>query len=86
MCLSIPAQIISVDGETGKASVGGTIVSVGLQLLDTVKPGDYVLIHTGFAIQKISGEEAEETLRLFREYEDFNKLLDEEEGKNLLQP
>jgi hydrogenase expression/formation protein HypC len=74
MCLSIPAKIISVEGETAKASVGGAIIKVGLHMVDDVKEGDYVLVHTGFALQKISDEEAQETLKLIRELDDINKL------------
>ena len=81
MCLSIPAQVISIEGDVAQASVGGTIVTAGLQLVEDVKVGDYVLIHTGFALQKISEEEAQETLQTIREYEDFNKKLDQEEGR-----
>jgi len=69
MCLSIPAKILSVDGTTAKASVGGAVVNTSLHLVDDVKPGDYVLIHTGFALQKISEAEALETIRLIRELE-----------------
>jgi hydrogenase expression/formation protein HypC len=76
MCLSIPAKIISIEGETARASVGGTIINVGLHMIDDVKAGDYVLVHTGFALQKISDEEAQETLKLIKEIEDFNQELD----------
>ena len=69
MCLSIPAKILSVNGTTAKASVGGAIVNTSLHLVDDVKPGDYVLIHTGFALQKISEAEALETIRIIRELE-----------------
>lgn len=69
MCLSVPAKIISVEGHTAKASVGGAIVDTSLHLVEDVQPGDYVLIHTGFALQKISEEEALETIRLIREIE-----------------
>jgi len=79
MCLSIPAKIISIEGDKAQVSVGGTRVEAGLQLVDDVKVGDYVLVHTGFAIQKISEEEAQETLELFKEFEEFNQQLDEEE-------
>lgn len=48
-------------------SVGGTIFKAGLQLVDDVKPGDYVLLHAGFAIQKIDEKEAQETLQLLEE-------------------
>ena len=48
-------------------SVGGNRFSAGLQMLDNVEPGDYVLLHAGFAIQKISDQQARETLDLLRE-------------------
>lgn len=89
MCLSIPAKIESIDGETARCSVGGASYEASLQMLEmeAIKPGDYVLLHTGFAIQKISREEAEETLKLFDEFESFNEALDEEErthGKRIV--
>jgi len=67
MCLSIPGKVIEINGNMAKASVGGTIVNAGLHMVDNVQIGDYVLIHTGFALQKISEEEALETLRLIKE-------------------
>lgn len=79
MCLSIPAKIDSIDGDMASVNVGGVIYNASLQLLDDVAVGDYVLLHTGFAIQKISEEEAAETLRVFEEFEDLNRQLDDEE-------
>jgi hydrogenase expression/formation protein HypC len=67
MCRSIPGKVIEIDGNMAKASVGGTIVNAGLHMVDDVKVGDYILIHTGFALQKISEEEALETLKLIKE-------------------
>ncbi|MBN1158273.1 MAG: HypC/HybG/HupF family hydrogenase formation chaperone [Bacteroidales bacterium] len=67
MCLSIPAKILEIDGDSATASVGGAVVRTSLQLLDDVQVGDYVLIHTGFALQKISEEEALETIRIIEE-------------------
>jgi hydrogenase expression/formation protein HypC len=69
MCLSIPAKVLSVEGNTAKASVGGAIINTSLHLVDDVKPGDYILIHTGFALQKISEEEALETIRIIQDLE-----------------
>lgn len=66
MCLSIPAKIISVDKDMALAEVGGTTVSIGIQLLMEVRPGDYVLVHSGFALQVISQEDAEIQLELIR--------------------
>ena len=70
MCLSIPAKIVSINGNMAEVSVGGTIFKAGLQMIENAKVGDYILLHAGFAIQKISEEEAVETLRLFEEMND----------------
>ena len=67
MCLSIPAKVVKIEGDTARVSIGGNEYTAGLQMLEDVEEGDYVLLHTGFAIQKISEKEAEETLQLFRE-------------------
>ncbi len=67
MCLSIPGKVIEITGDIAQVSVGGTIVKVGMQMVDDVKEGDYVLVHAGFALQKINEKEALETLKLFRE-------------------
>ncbi|MBN1791033.1 MAG: HypC/HybG/HupF family hydrogenase formation chaperone [Bacteroidales bacterium] len=77
MCLSIPAKVLSVEGNMARASVGGAIVNASLHLVDDVIPGDYILIHTGFALQKISEEEALETMRLFEELNRANGENDE---------
>ena len=69
MCLSIPAKVLSISGNTANASVGGSMVKAALDLVDHVKVGDYILIHTGFALEKISEEEALETLRMLKELE-----------------
>ena len=81
MCLSIPAKVESIKGEMAVVSVGGTKYDASLQMIDDVTVGDYVLLHTGFAIQKISEEEAQDTLKVFEEFEDLNQQLDEEEQK-----
>jgi hydrogenase expression/formation protein HypC len=50
-----------------EVSTGGAIFKAGLQMIENAVVGDYILLHAGFAIQKISEKEAEETLRLFKE-------------------
>lgn len=70
MCLSIPAQVIKIEGQMADVSVGGAIFKAGLHMVEGVVTGDYILLHAGFAIQKISEEEAIETLNLFKEMED----------------
>lgn len=73
MCLSVPARIIKIEGQMADVSVGGTIFKAGLHMLENVGIGDYVLLHTGFAIQKISEEEALETMRLLKEIDEANR-------------
>lgn len=70
MCLSIPAKVIDIQGNMAEVSIGGTILKAGLQMVENVEIGDYVLLHTGFAIQKISEEEALETLKILHEMND----------------
>ena len=67
MCLSIPARIVSIDGSMAEVSAGDAIFKAGLHMIENAKVGDYILLHAGFAIQKISENEAEETIRLFEE-------------------
>ena len=71
MCLSVPAKIIRIQGDTATVEVGGNEYSAGLQMLNDIQPGDYVLLHAGFAIQKISEQEARQTLDLLREMGDL---------------
>lgn len=70
MCLSIPARIVSVNGSMAEVSAGGTIFKAGLQMIENAKVGDYILLHAGFAIQKISESDAAETLKLLKEMKD----------------
>lgn len=67
MCLSIPARIISINGNMAEVYAGGSVFKAGLHLLEDARPGDYILLHAGFAIQKISEEDARETLRIIEE-------------------
>ena len=67
MCLSIPARIVSINGDKARVSLGGAEYNAALNLVDDVKVGDYILLHSGFAIQKIDEDEAKETMRLLNE-------------------
>jgi hydrogenase expression/formation protein HypC len=71
MCLSIPARVVSVSGDMADVSVGGAIFTAGLQMVENVGVGDYVLLHAGFAIEKLNEEDALETLRLLKEMDDI---------------
>ncbi len=79
MCLSIPAKVEKIENEMAIVSVGGTRYEASLQMLDDVNVGDYILMHTGFAIQKLDPEEAEQSLKVFKEFEELNESLDQEE-------
>lgn len=79
MCLSIPAKVEQIEDDFARVTVGGATYQASLQMLDDVKVGDYVLLHTGFAIQKLSEEEAKESLEVFEDFKKLNEQLDEEE-------
>ena len=70
MCLAIPGRIVEiVDKEKGlaKAEVSGVRRTISIGLLDEVRVGDWVLIHVGFAIQKVDEAEAQRTLDFLRQ-------------------
>jgi len=60
-------KLTSLDGHNGVAETGGVKLSINTMLLPDAKPGDYVIVHAGFAIQHLDVEEAERTLELIRE-------------------
>jgi hydrogenase expression/formation protein HypC len=68
MCLAIPAKVLKTDA-AGQGTVDhlGTKVKVNLALLENVRPGDWVIVHAGFAITRLDEKEAQETLTLLRE-------------------
>ncbi len=82
MCLSVPAKIIAIENEIARVSIGGTILTTGLQLIDNPQIGEYVLIHAGFAIQKLSEKDANETLQLLRELAEFDDDIRRTEENN----
>ena len=67
MCLAIPALIKSINGQQAVAEIEGVTRDISLQLTPEAKVGDYILLHTGYAIGIIDPAEAEETLKLLRE-------------------
>ena len=67
MCLAIPARVMSVKGEKAQVDFGeGVLRDVNATLVDA-KVGEYVLVHAGYAIQKMDEKEAKETLALWNE-------------------
>jgi len=73
MCLAIPAEVITVEGNKAVVDYGGLEQEISLDLVENVGPGDYVLIHVGFAIEKLSKEVALETLAIFKELEELEQ-------------
>ena len=68
MCLAVPSKIIRIENSTATIDVLGAQRDISLLLLEAdVKVGDYVLVHAGFAIQRIEQNYAEETIGLFRQ-------------------
>jgi hydrogenase expression/formation protein HypC len=67
MCLAIPAKVIRVEGSKALVTIEEVEYTASLLLLEDVKPGDFILLHAGFAIEKIDPEEAAETMRLLLE-------------------
>ncbi len=67
MCLSIPAKIIELDSNQAVVELAGSKLSVSTHLMEDLSIGDFVLIHSGFIIQKLSPEEAAETEQLLRD-------------------
>jgi len=67
MCLALPVRLLSVEGENAVGEVGGVERDVSVLMTPGVKPGDYVIVHAGFAIQVLDQAEARENLRILRE-------------------
>jgi hydrogenase expression/formation protein HypC len=67
MCLAIPALIKSIKGQQAAVDIDGVRREVSIQLTPEAKVGDYILLHTGYAINLIDPAEAAETLKLLRQ-------------------
>lgn len=67
MCLAIPTQVKSIAGNEAEVELGGISRKISILLTPEVKVGDYVLLHTGYAINVVDEEEAMETLELLAE-------------------
>ncbi|MBN9659637.1 MAG: HypC/HybG/HupF family hydrogenase formation chaperone [Acidobacteria bacterium] len=82
MCLAVPGQILNLQGDDeitrmARVSFDGIVKEVSLAYVPEARSGDYVLVHAGFAIQRIDEAEAERTLKILREMGE----LEEETGK-----
>jgi len=67
MCLAVPMKLVEMNGPLGVVELGGLRREVGLDLLADVRVGDYLIVHAGYAIEKLDEAEALKTLQLFRD-------------------
>jgi hydrogenase expression/formation protein HypC len=72
MCLAVPMKVTKIEQSVATVEMQGVQTRVGMQLLDDVAIGDYVLVHAGYAIEKLNLELALETLRYFEEIAEKN--------------
>ena len=73
MCLGIPMQVVQLNGQTALCERDGVRRSVALQLIDltTINVGDYLIVHLGFAIEKINANDAKTAQETWQEWTDF---------------
>ena len=74
MCLAVPVQVLSIDGHEAEVDFSGVRRRISVVLTPDVRVGDYVVLHTGFAISILDQEEALQTLKLFQELEEFSEM------------
>jgi hydrogenase expression/formation protein HypC len=74
MCLAVPVRIVFIDGDEAETEIAGVRRRVSIALTPEAKVGDYVLLHTGYAIGVIDEAEAEETLKLFEEIASLSEV------------
>jgi len=74
VCLAIPVQIVSIEDSEAEAEIGNVKRRINIRLTPEVKIGDYVLLHTGYAINVIDEAEARETLRLLEEIANLSEI------------
>jgi hydrogenase expression/formation protein HypC len=74
MCLAIPVKVVSIYGDLAEAEIGGVRRRVSIAFTPEAKIGDYVLLHTGYAIGVVDEAEAEETLKLLEEIASLSEV------------
>jgi hydrogenase expression/formation protein HypC len=74
MCLAVPLKIVSIDGDEAETEIAGVRRRVSIALTPEAKVGNYVLLHTGYAIGVIDEAEAEETLKLLEEIASLSEV------------
>jgi len=67
MCLAVPMKIIKVNGDEGTVEIDGVKRNVNISLLENVNKGDYVIVHAGFAIERLDPDYAKEVEEIWKE-------------------
>ena len=85
MCLAIPGKIVSIENEepiyrSGRVSFGGIVKQVNLACVPEAQIGDYVIVHVGFAINKLDEEEAVRVFEYLQEIDDLSELTEDKES------
>ena len=81
MCLAVPSKIVSIEDTTAIVDVYGAQRAISLLLIEeNVDIGDYVLVHAGFAIQKVQEEYAKESLELIKQWSGFEESQNENDS------
>lgn len=82
MCLAIPVRIEElIDAERALADIGGVRKEINIALVDDLSVGDYVILHVGYALNKLDPEEAARTLALFEELGQLQEAYDEAQAE-----
>lgn len=76
MCLAVPGLVINIKDDYAEVDFGGMKKRVCISLVPSVQVNDYVIVHTGYAIEKMNQEEAKKTLALFEEMADMAEKMD----------
>jgi len=79
MCLAIPGKVIEINEDAqgvkmAKTNFGGIVKQVCLEYTPDIQPGDYVLVHVGFALSRVDEQEAARTYKLLEEMQQLNEL------------
>jgi hydrogenase expression/formation protein HypC len=76
MCYAIPAAVLKITGDTAAVDYGGVKRDVNVSLVEGIEVGDYILVHAGFAIEKLDPEAARYSLNIIQQ--ELNRLGDKE--------
>ena len=74
MCLAVPVKVVSLEGNEAEVEIGGVSRRVSIVLTPEARVGDYVLLHTGYAINVINEAEAQETLKILEEMASLDEV------------